>query len=129
MQDAHIIKKLQSYNYISSLVLALLGVVFVSAGFSLGVLVGGGIAVCNFHILQRALQQVFDPGLAFGRKAAYYLKYYVRLIVVAAVLYMLIKQGIVHPLGLISGLSVVVANIMIIAFTELWRIFRTKEAT
>jgi inner membrane protein involved in colicin E2 resistance len=95
----------------------------------LGILAGGIIASFNFYWLQTALRKIFDQQVAFGHKAIYYAKYYLRLIILGIVLYELIVNKMVHPVGLIIGLSVIVINIMVIAFTELWKIVRTKEAT
>ena len=127
--STQLIKKIQVSSLVLCLILTIFGVIFVSVDFALGVLAGGIIAGFNFYWLQTALRKIFDQQVAFGQKAIYYAKYYLRLIIIAIVLYELIVNKMVHPLGLIIGLSVIVINIMVIAFTELWKIIRTKEAT
>ncbi|MDD5450665.1 MAG: ATP synthase subunit I [Thermodesulfobacteriota bacterium] len=128
-RSTQLIKKVQVPSLILCLILTIFGVIFVSIDFALGILVGGIIAGFNFYWLQTALRKIFDQQVVFGHKAIYYVKYYLRLIIIGGVLYELIMNKMVHPLGLITGLSVVVINIMVIAFTELWKIIRTKEAT
>lgn len=128
-RSAQLIKKVQVSSLVLCLILTLAGGIFISVNFALGVLAGGIIAGFNFHWLQKALGKIFDQQVVLGSKAIYYVKYYLRLIIVGIVLYELVANKMVHPLGLITGLSVVVINIMVIAFTELWKIIRAKEAT
>ncbi len=124
-----VIKKLQVSSLVLCLVLALFSLVVISGHFALGVLAGGAVASFNFSWFERALRKIFDQKIVLGHKAIYYAKYYLRLVIVGIVLYMLIVSKFVHPLGLIAGLSVFVVSIMVLAFTELWKIIRTKEAT
>ncbi|HED00071.1 MAG TPA: ATP synthase subunit I [Proteobacteria bacterium] len=127
--STQLIKKIQVSSLVLCLILTIFGVIFVSVNFALGILAGGIIASFNFYWLQTALRKIFDQQVIFGHKAIYYAKYYLRLIIMGIFLYELIVNKMVHPLGLIIGLSVIVINIMVIAFTELWKIVRTKEAT
>jgi inner membrane protein involved in colicin E2 resistance len=127
--STQLIKKIQVSSLVLCLILTIFGVIFVSVNFALGILAGGIIASFNFYWLQTALRKIFDQQVVFGHKAIYYAKYYLRLVIMGIVLYELIVNKMVHPLGLIIGLSVIVINIMVIAFTELWKIVRTKEAT
>lgn len=126
--SAQLIKKVQVSSLVLCLILTLAGGIFISVNFALGILAGGIIASFNFHWLQKTLRKIFDQQVVFGGKAIYYVKYYLRLIIVGIILYELIVNKMVHPLGLITGLSVVVINIMVIAFTEMWKIIRAKEA-
>ncbi|MDI6791044.1 MAG: ATP synthase subunit I [Thermodesulfobacteriota bacterium] len=127
--STQLIKKIQASSLVLCLILTIFGVIFVPVNFALGILAGGIIASFNFYWLQTALRKIFDQQVVFGHKAIYYAKYYLRLGIMGIVLYELIVNKMVHPLGLIIGLSVIVINIMVIAFTELWKIVRTKEAT
>ncbi len=106
----------------------MLGLLLVSSQSSLGALLGGLIIIFNFHWFQKALRKVFDPQMVYGTKMFYYAKYFLRLVITAVAIYLLIVYRTVHPLGLLTGLSVVVMNIMLIAFNELRKIIRTKEA-
>lgn len=126
--SSSIISKIQVFSIVWCLLLMTFGAVFISGSFSLGVLAGGIIASLNFYWFQRSLQGLFNPNLYFGSKAVYYFKYYIRLVLIGLAMYLLLAHQLVHPLGLIAGLSVIVVNIMTLAFSELWKIIRTKEA-
>ncbi|MEW6328090.1 MAG: ATP synthase subunit I [Thermodesulfobacteriota bacterium] len=126
--SAQLIKRVQVSSLVLCLILTLFSVIFISLNFALGVLAGGIVASFNFYWLQTALRKIFDQHVVRRTKVIYYIKYYLRLIIVGVVLYEMIVNNIVHLLGLIVGLSVIVINIMVIAFTELWKIIRTKEA-
>lgn len=123
-----IINKIQMLSIITCVAISALGAVMISVDFSLGVLVGGIIVICNFYGFQKALKKIFNQGAAFGKRIAYSFKYLLRITLAGIVLYLVIQHQIVHPLGLITGLSVIVLNIMALAFIELRNIMRTKEA-
>ncbi len=127
--STQLIKKVQVSSLVLCLILTLCGIIFISLNFALGVLAGGIVASFNFYCLQTALRKIFDQHAVLGIRTIYYVTYYLRLIIMGIVLYELIVKKLVHPLGLITGLSVIVINIMVIAFTELWKIIGTKEAT
>jgi len=52
-------------------------------------------------------------------KGGVLVKYYIRLILTAIVLYFLIANGTVHAIGLLIGLSVVVINIIVTLITTM----------
>jgi hypothetical protein len=96
---------------------SLLGLL-VSTGFFLGVLAGGLIACGNFHLLARTLKGTFASGRPFN----YHIiiaKYYLRFVVSGFLIFSLIIGGFVNPLGLLAGLSVVVASIIMALVPEL----------
>ena len=99
--------------------------------FTLGIILGGLIVAINFHLLKSTLKKMFDPELVLhrGRSLVFNIivKYYIRFAVSAIIIYLLLSKQIVHPLGLVAGLSVVVASIFIAAAFELTRSF-FKEA-
>lgn len=84
-----------------------------SASAALSVVVGGVIALANFKLMQRAITKTLTPqaraSLAMGSML---LKYYLRFAVTVLVLGVLISQGMVEPVGLLLGLSVVVITII-----------------
>jgi hypothetical protein len=56
-------------------------------------------------------------------------KYYMRFILSGIIIFLLISQGLVHPIGLFLGLSVVVASILLATALEIGKlIFQHKEA-
>lgn len=99
--------------------------------FAMGILLGGLIVTINFHLLKRSLKKILDPLRAEwnGRDVlrAVLTKYYIRFILSGMVIFLLMLGHIVDPLGLIAGLSVVVASIIAATMLELTRLF-IKEA-
>lgn len=104
----------------------LIGGVFGPADFARGIVFGGLIVTINFHLLYRTLKKAFTP----SRMATHHVvlaKYYVRFAVSAVILFFLVSQHIVHPLGLFVGLSVVVVSIVLATIIELTKLI-FKEA-
>ena len=94
--------------------------------FSLGILIGGLISIVNFHWLYRNLLSVFTKHLNRAR-AALMLRYYLRLAVTALVLYWVISRDLADVIGLVIGLSVVVANIVLTTVLVLSRKNHAEE--
>jgi len=114
------------------LILALLGGgAFVLAPWraAVSVLVGGVIALVNFRVLEKSIYRALLPrgpksrGSVMGRALV---KYYVRFALTALVIFILVRQGWVEPLGLLVGLSVVVLSIFIWGAMQARKLF--KEA-
>lgn len=90
--------------------------------FALGVLLGGIIGIANFYWLSR------DLGVLLGRQAAgetkakpktfMLVRHYVRLVLTAGVLFLVITKTPAHVLGLLLGLSVVIAGIFLAVATK-----------
>lgn len=99
--------------------------------FALGILCGGLIVTLNFHLLKRTLSKAFRPVavLAKGRSILFSVlaKYYIRFLISGVMIFLLISRNIVDPLGLLAGLSVVVASLTVAIMLELTRFF-FKEA-
>jgi len=105
-------KKIEVSNWIVLLVFFVFSIFLASFKFSLGVLLGGFISIINFHWLGVNLRSVFK-NLGGNVKGSIMIKYYIRLVLTAIILYFLITKDIVNVIGLIIGLSVVVINIII----------------
>ena len=88
----------------------------ISPGFSLGVLVGGLLAVVNFHFLHRSLKKQFSPGNrpsvmgVVGRS-------YLRFAATGVIILILLKFHLVSAIALLIGLSVVVLNLTLSGFS------------
>ena len=80
---------------------------------ALGVVVGGLIALVNYRLLERTVRGAILPRNKHGVMAKVLVKYYLRFGATALVLLLLVRQGLVEPLGLLVGLSVVVVTIVI----------------
>lgn len=97
--------------------------------FALGFMLGALIVTVNFHLLKRTLKKTFQPARVIqdGRMilTGVLVKYYIRFIVSGIVIFLLISKDIVNPLGLLAGLSVVVASMFTATIFELTKlIFR-----
>ena len=96
-----------------------------------GVIIGGLIVAVNFHLLKSTLKKMFHPEVVLEKGRAVVgnvlIKYYIRFAVSAGIIFVLISKHIVHPLGLLAGLSVVVASMFLATGVELMRLL-FKEA-
>ena len=102
------------------------GAALAPADFALGVLCGGLIVTVNFYLLARTLRRALTPPHLASHNAVI-AKYYLRFIASAFVIFLLIAGGLVNPLGLVIGLSVVVASIILATIREVKKII-FKEA-
>ena len=95
-------------------VLTLTAWAFVSVKAALGVLAGGLIAVMNFFWLRSVLQRILGQLPARPVLQAQ-LKYIARISVTGFIIYLIIMSGWFSLTGLIVGLSVIVANIIVLS--------------
>lgn len=118
-------------NWLLLLSAGIIGLMVSPGKFTLGIILGGLIVAINFHLLKKTLKKMFDPDLVMGqgRFVTFNImfKYYIRFGISAFVIYLLLTKEVVHPLGLVAGLSVVVASILLVTVSELTRSF-FKEA-
>ena len=97
----------------------------------LGVFLGGLIVTVNFHLLKNTVskninqERVMEKGKSLVGNLL--VKYYLRFTLTAVIIFLLISNNSVHPVGLLAGLSVVVASTFLAAAIELTRIL-FKEA-
>lgn len=102
-------------EFISGIVLAVLLAASLPLGssrFSLGILSGGLLSIVNFHGLYRSLLVVLSRERPRGRTALL-LRYYLRLVPTALVLYWLVSGNRVDVIGLLVGLSLSVITIVL----------------
>jgi hypothetical protein len=79
---------------------------------ALSVLAGGAIALVNYCLLERTVRRALLPAGQPEVMGRVLVKYYLRFAATAVVLFFLVRQGWVEPLGLLAGLSVVVLTFM-----------------
>ena len=119
-------RRLEVTNWVL-LAVILAGSLFLrSTHFTLGILIGGLISIINFHWLYRNLVSVFTKQLHRAR-AALMLRYYIRLAVTAVVLFIVISRDLADVIGLVVGLSIVVANIVLTTVLVLSRKNHAEE--
>jgi hypothetical protein len=102
------------------------GAMLAALDFALGIFCGGVIVTVNFHLLARTLQRALTPPHLASHNAVL-AKYYLRFIVSGFVIFLLIAGGVVNPLGLVIGLSIVVMSIILATIREVKKII-FKEA-
>lgn len=117
-------------NWLILLISGFTGWVVAPVKIALGITLGGLIVAVNFHLLSRTLKNMFRPEVVLesGRSVVgnVLVKYYIRFAISALIIFLLISKQVVHPLGLLAGLSVVVASIFTIVAIEISKLF--KEA-
>jgi hypothetical protein len=114
-------------NWILLSIAVLIGLFFMPSDFTAGIICGGLIVTINFHLLYRTLKKAFSPPHLASTRVILG-KYYIRFIISGLIIFVLISEHFVDPLGLFVGLSVVVASIMIATIRELTK-YIFKEAT
>lgn len=102
------------------------GFAFAATDFALGIFFGGLLVTVNFHLLARTLRRALTPPQVASHNLVL-AKYYLRFLVSGFVIFLLIAGRVVHPVGLVIGLSVVVMSILLATMRELKKLI-FKEA-
>ena len=97
------------------------GLLVSSFDFALGIICGGLIVTINFHLLYRTLKKSLMPPYLSSHNVVI-AKYYARFIASGFIMFVLISKHLVNPPGLILGLSVVVASVILAIFLEFKRL-------
>lgn len=102
-------------------VLTLGSLALFSGKTALGILAGGSIAIVNFLWMRNVLQRLL--GLLPAKAQQYVLmRYIARLTVIGCALYFVLTSGLFSLAGLLTGLSIIVINILALS---LYRALRT----
>jgi len=113
-------------NWILLAVASIVSLIVSPPDFARGIIFGGLIVTVNFHLLARTLKKALTPP-HLASPNAILAKYYIRFILSGIIIFVLIAGHIVNPVGLVLGLSVVVASIMLATVCELKKLI-FKEA-
>ncbi len=125
MDPEKLLQKIKTHNWIILLVAGSLSFLFMSAPFTLGVVLGGLMIIANFGLLQHTVRSAFpQKGAMQRKKGVIILKYYFRLAILGLIIYILITNGWVNPIGLTAGLSIVVITIV---YVGIQAVFRTSS--
>ncbi|MBW2617019.1 MAG: ATP synthase subunit I [Deltaproteobacteria bacterium] len=117
-----LLRQIKTNNWIFLLILGSLSSVFMRATFTLGVILGGLIIIANFSVLQHTIRSAFsDQGAMRGKKISVIAKFYFRLAIMGLIIYILITNGWVNPLGLTVGLSIVIFSILSFGIRTAWK--------
>src|SRR5512140_2254496 len=111
-------RRLKMANWLVLAVLTVAGYIWQGKEFALGILVGGLVAVINFHLLHQALQGMLEravvgsPEEAKGRAKAFFAaRQLLRFFALLLVIFLLVSHGWVNIFGLVVGLSTVVLTL------------------
>ncbi len=116
------LQEIKTFNWIILFILGALSGIFMTVQFTLGVILGGLMIIANFSLLHHTMRSAFsDQGVMKGKKMALIAKFYFRLAIMGLIIYILITNGWVNPLGLAVGLSIVVLSILNFGIRAVWR--------
>jgi len=121
-----LVKFVTCTNWIIFSIATILGLIMSPPDFARGIIFGGLIVTVNFHLLSRTLKNALTPPHLSSHNVIL-AKYYIRFIASGFIIFVLISKQLVNPLGLILGLSVVVASITLATMYELTKLI-FKEA-
>ncbi len=113
-------------NWILLAAVSLMGLVWATPGFYKGIIFGGLIVTINFHLLAITLKKSLNPETLTSSNVIL-IKYYIRFTISGLIIFFLIRQKFVDPMGLFIGLSVVVASITLATMFEVKKLI-FKEA-
>ncbi|MBW2645953.1 MAG: ATP synthase subunit I [Deltaproteobacteria bacterium] len=111
-EEERLLKIIVFSNWILLAVLTVGGVLLRTWDFGWGVFAGGLIISINFHFLYRTLKKSLDP-LQLSSPGIILGKYYIRFLISALIIFVLISEHYVEPLGLILGLSIIVISLLV----------------
>ncbi len=127
-------RRLKIANWLVLAGLVVAGFIWGGREFALGILVGGLVAVVNFHLLHQALKGMLEraaalsPEEAQGRAKAFFAaRQLLRFFALLAVIFFLVSRGWVNIIGLVVGLSTVVLTLILAAIIEVIKL-KNKEA-
>jgi hypothetical protein len=128
-EHREIIGFIKTFNWITLFVLGTASLLLMGTNFTSGLIFGGLLIIFNFSVFERSIRRAFSTssGLCL-RKATAIAKYYIRLLLMAVVIYILLKQAWVHPVGLLLGLSIVVISIIALGVKLLLKTFPREAA-
>ena len=116
-------------NWLLLVAMTAAGGFFVSPYFAKGLFIGGLIANISFILLKKDITRVLSGPLD-AAKGRFLLKYYIRLLLLALILFFLVRYRSVHFVGLLVGLSTVVISIGIMVAGAARKVALTvKEAS
>ena len=100
-------------NWIILLILSTTSYFLLSRLLTTGIIMGGLIVIFNFDLLQHTIRRAFPTSEGLKTSKFFLIgKCYFRLLALGVVIYLLIKLGMVDPIGLTIGLSTVVFSII-----------------
>ena len=113
-----IYEDLKKKHWIALLFVSSVSFFTLSHSNTLGVIIGGLTSIVNLLFLQHTLKKAFDTDFKRkGRKISIFINYYFRLLALGIFIFILLKYRLVHPVGLMIGLSTIVVAITAIGIS------------
>ena len=111
-------QKIEIINWFILALLVMGSMISMPITFTLGVLAGGLISIVNFYWIYRSLQGVFSRSAGVA-KFLVISRYYIRLAVIAVVLFFIVTSDHVDVRGVFLGLSIVIVNLLLTTLVTL----------
>ena len=105
----------------------LLGLIFVSVSFGVGVFLGGGLSLLNYYWLRRSIRTVFDEALAGGKPQFLAVRYFLRYATFAAILAVVYLTKTVPVVAVLLGLASFALAIIFEAILRVFKSFSNKK--
>ena len=105
------------FSWILLAIMTVISWLLLDVMFVRSLLIGGLLANVSFWLLQRDLTRLLQGDLT-AVKGRFFIKYYARLAVITVILFLVIKFGAVHLIGLLVGLSTVFVSIAAVAINS-----------
>jgi hypothetical protein len=106
-------REIKLFNWITLLIMSLFGLFVLEPAVTAGIVIGGLTIIANFAVLQNTIRRAFSSdGEMTAKKAIVVIKYYARLLGLGIIMFVLIVQGWVDPIGLGLGLSTVMISLV-----------------
>ena len=122
-------KKLKVISWGVLFVLTSISYFVMSHTFTVGVVIGGLIALASFHMLQHTIRKGFAPDRVLKTKKSFIIaKFFLRFGVMGALIYIVISRQWVQPVGLTVGLSIVVISIVIFGLVSIRKVFSEETS-
>jgi hypothetical protein len=113
-------------NWVLFAMTSIAGFIVFSRSVALGIVFGGLLVTVNFHLLAKTLKKALTPPHLASHNVVL-AKYYLRFLISGFIIFLLIAGHVVHPVGLVIGLSVVVFSIILATICEVKKLL-FKEA-
>jgi hypothetical protein len=96
--------------------------------FLASVAAGGLVVIAGSRVLHHLLHRALAPERKLRDAKVVMAQYYLRLMALGLIIFLLMRLELVHPLGLLVGLSVVVINLLGLAAAEFITTGTSREA-
>lgn len=112
-----ILYKITPFSWIVLAVLTVLSLIYLPFEITVSVVIGGLLVTVNLLLFHRVLSRALAPGSKVTPQNVL-VKYYLRFLGTALIIFILVSQHLVNALGLILGLSTFILTIFLVLFSE-----------